>query len=164
MTAMRTQRSATLLLLLWIGVSSASAQTVSRSAGRGAWPQGGQERLIEIFLDHATAELNLTLEQRTQLGVVLSETMDRRAELARTQFQLHREIREALSNPATEDDQFRRLTDAILAVKRQEVDLLDWQEGRLLEVLTPRQTLRFMMLQQQLAQRIEEMRKKKRNP
>lgn len=141
------------------GVAPAFSQTAADRAGREGRPQQGQERLIETFLDHATTELNLDVEQRSGLEQVLRETMDRRGELARSQAQLRREIREALSDPATADEDFRRLAGAILDVRRQEVELLDWQEGRLLEVLTPRQTLRFMLIQQQLAQRIDDVRK-----
>jgi hypothetical protein len=135
------------------------SQSAAQPRGQERSAQQGQERVIEMFLDHATAELNLTVGQRSDLDRVLRETMGRRAELARSQTQVRRQVREALSDPATGDQRFRRLTGAILDVRRQEIELLDWQQGRLFDVLTPRQTLRFMLLQQQLAQRIEEMRK-----
>jgi hypothetical protein len=112
-----------------------------------------------MFLDQATIELNLSEEQHSGLEIVLQETMERRAELARGQSQLRREIMDVLSEPSTGADEFRRLADASLALKRQEVELLEWQQERLLDVLTPRQSLRFMLLQERLAQRIEAMRR-----
>ena len=121
-----------------------------------------------MFLDQATIELNLTEDQRSGLEVVLRETMERRAELARSQSQLRREITDGLSDPSTGGDEFRRLADASVALKQQEVELLRWQQGRLLDVLTPRQSLRFMQLQERLAQRIEAVRRNRarqpRNP
>jgi len=148
-------RSRTMMILALGSVLASPLPTFAQSTGqprgqeRSAQP--GQERVIEMFLDHATAELSLTVEQRAGLDRVLRETMGRRAELGGAQAQVRRQVREALSDPATGDDEFRRLAGAILDVRRQEIELLDWQEDRLFEVLTPRQTLRFMLLQQQLA-------------
>jgi hypothetical protein len=148
-------------LLLSLSLAGASAVSAQDAPGRGTNPQQAQQRVVEMFLDHATAELNLTAEQRSGLEVALQETMDRRGELARNQQQLRREIRDALSDPETADDEFRRLADASLMLKRQEVELLGWQQDRLLEELTPRQSLRFMLLQEQLAQRIQAMRRER---
>ncbi len=39
---------------------------------------------------------------------------------------------------------------------------MHWQQQRLTDVLTPRQSLRFMLLQERLAQRIEAMRRERR--
>jgi hypothetical protein len=139
----------------------AFGQAVSRPAGRSGNVQQAQDRLIERFLEHATTELDLTAEQRDNLRVVLRETMDRRGRLARDQAQLRREIGEALSDPTTNDETFRRLSNEVLDVKRQEVELLGWQERQLLDVLTARQTLRFMLMQQQLARRIEDLRRER---
>ena len=141
------------------GPSPGLSQQAARPRGQDRSTQEGQERVIEMFLDHATAELDLTVEQRAGLEGVLRETMSRRTELAQAQAQLRRRIREALSDPATPDQDFGLLAREILDVRRREIELLDWQEGRLLEVITPRQTLRFMLLQQQLAQRVEAMRR-----
>ncbi len=149
------------LALALAGPPPVLSQTTGQPRGQERSAPPGQERVIDMFLDHATAELNLTVEQRAGLDRVLRETMGRRAELGAAQAQVRRQVREALSDPATGDDEFRRLAGAILDVRRQEIELLDWQEDRLFEVLTPRQTLRFMLLQQQLAQRVEEMRRER---
>lgn len=147
------------LTMVLAGPSPGLSQQAAQPRGQDPSTRQGQERVIEIFLDHATAELGLTVEQRAGLESVLRETMSRRTELARSQAQLRRRIREGLSDPATPDQDFRSLAGEILDVRRQEIELLEWQEGRLLEVITPRQTLRFMLLQQQLAQRVEAMRR-----
>ncbi len=160
MKGTRNGRLVVMLLWLCLAVSSAKAQIPDEEMP--GEPPRQAERLIEMFLDHATAELNLTVEQRAGLEVALRETMARRAELSRGQFQLRRQIGETLANPASGDDEFRRLSEASLALKRQEVELLHWQQQRLLQVLTPRQSLRFMLLQERLAQRIEAMRRERR--
>jgi hypothetical protein len=152
---------AALLVLLPAVASGAAAQVPGQPGEPGELAQEAQERLIEMFLDRATIDLNLSAEQRGELEGVLRETMERRGELGRRQLQLHREIRESLADPATPDDRFRALTEAILSAKRDEVELLAWQRERLLEALTPRQTLRYLLLQQQLAERIERMRRKR---
>ncbi len=149
------------MLLLWLClVASPARAQIPDEEGPGETPQQA-ERLIQMFLDHATAELNLTVEQRAGLEVALRETMARRVELSRDQFQLRRRIGETLANPASGDDDFRRLSEASLALKRREVELLHWQQQRLTQVLTPRQALRFMLLQERLAQRIEAMRRER---
>lgn len=156
------------LMLALAFASTASAQNAGEPAADRELPQQAQERLIEVFLDQATIELNLTEDQRSGLEVVLRETMERRAELARSQSQLRREITDALSDPSTGDDEFQQLADASVALKQQEVELLRWQQRRLLDVLAPRQSLRFMLLQERLAQRIEAVRRNRarqpRNP
>ncbi len=149
------------MLLLWLCLAASSARAQLPDEERPGEPLQQAERLIQMFLDHATTELNLTVEQRAGLEVALRETMARRGELSRGQFQLRRQIGEALANPASGDDEFRRLSEASLALKRQEVELLHWQQQRLTQVLTPRQSLRFMLLQERLAQRIEAMRRER---
>jgi hypothetical protein len=150
------------MFVLALAVASPSP-VLSQSAAQPPGPERsarqGQDRVIEMFLDHATAELDLTAEQRGDLEGVLRETLARRRDLAQSQARLRRQIREALADPTTDEREFRRLAGAILDVRRQEIELLEWQEGRLLEVMSPRQTLRFMLLQQQLAQRVEAMRR-----
>lgn len=152
--------AACMLALALAGPPPAHSQSSAQARGQDSAPQG-QERVIKMFLDHATAELDLTVEQRAGVERVLRETMTRRAELARSQARLRREVREALSDPSTADQEFQRLAGGILEVRRREIDLLEWQEGRLLEVITPRKTLRFMLLQQELAQRVEAMRRER---
>jgi Spy/CpxP family protein refolding chaperone len=149
---------ATTVAILFFCASVAAAQT--DAADREAMQQ--QERLIETFLDHATTELNLTVEQRGQLRQVLEETMDRRAELARSQIELRRQIRDALADPSSGDERFRRLAESTLELRNRDVELLRWQQERLLQVLTPRQALRFMLMQERLAQRIAELRRSRR--
>lgn len=159
MTDWRSKTAAICTLVLALAAPPpASSQSAAQPRDQDSAPQG-QERVVEMFLDHATAELDLTVEQRAGLERVLRETMTRRTELAQSQARLRRDVREALSDPATADQEFRRLAGGILDVRRQEIDLLEWQEGRLLEVMPPRKTLRFMLLQQELAQRVEAMRR-----
>ncbi len=153
-------RTTLLPVALFLTLTSvASAQGPGTSARPGRSVQQAHQQLIDRFLDHATVELDLSEEQRSGLEAVLQQTLQRRSELARSQAQLRREIMDALSDPSTGPDEFRRLGDASLALKGREAELLGWQQGQLLDVLTPRQSLRFMLLQERLAQRIEAMRR-----
>lgn len=139
--------------LLTLGVTS-GATAQERESG-----EAGEGRLLRMFLDHATIELDLTGEQRDGLARVLRETFARRARLAREGRELQRGIRAALSDPSTADEDFQRLSQAGLDLKRRELELLAWQRQRVGEVLAPRQTLRFLLMQEQLARRIEAMRR-----
>jgi len=155
----RLARSAALLTLFTaVTVSLASAQNPGPPPAREQ-EQREQSRLLEMFLDQATIELDLSAEQRQGLQRALRETFVRRARLAREGRELQRSIREALADPSSDDAVFERLSEASLDLKRRELDLLDWQRGRLAEVLTARQTLRFMLMQEQLARRIQAMRR-----
>lgn len=148
-----------------LGASTASAQgnPPRGGAGQGAGQQEvDQERLMERFLDLATTELNLSAEQRDQLGVVLQEASERRRGLGRRQMQLRRDISQALADPTTEASEFTRLAERFLTLQHEGLEIQEWQRDRVLEVLTPRQTLRFMLLQERLARRIQEMRRGQR--
>lgn len=152
---------ALLLALVLAGVETTLAQ--SPNGVRNPEPdQEAQGRLIQRLLDHATAELNLSADQRARLQEVLVETMERRQELERHQGQLAHEIQRALSDPTSGEEEFRRLADEKVAVGRQNVELGEWQQARLAEFLTSRQLLRFMLMQERLAQRIQEMRRNRR--
>ena len=152
---------AALLALILICAPSAVAQTATdRPTGAAQGPSEAQ--LVERLLDYATAELNLTVEQRDGLGSVLTETMEKRRALARNQSQLNHQIREALSDPSTAAEEFQRLAGASLSMRREGLELIAWQQGRLREILTPRQSLRFLMMQDRLARRIEEVRRDRR--
>lgn len=144
-----------------LGASTASAQGNPPRGGAGQ-QEVDQERLMERFLDLATTELNLSAEQRDQLGVVLQEASERRRGLGRRQMQLRRDISQALADPTTEASEFTRLAERFLTLQHEGLEIQEWQRDRVLEVLTPRQTLRFMLLQERLARRIQEMRRGQR--
>jgi hypothetical protein len=138
-------------------IALCSLLTLGVASDAGA--QEGEGRLLRMFLDHASVELDLTPEQRDELGQILRETFARRTRLAREARELQRAIRTALSDPSTADESFRRLSQTSLDLKRRELELLAWQRERVGGVLAPRQTLRFLLMQEQLARRIEAMRR-----
>ena len=119
-------------------------------------------RLVERFLDLATVELNLSVAQREALGGIMEETSQRRRDLGRAQVQLRRDIQRALSDPATESETFARLIERRFELQARGLELQRWQRERIGQALTPRQTLRFMLMQERLAQRVEAMRRGKR--
>jgi Spy/CpxP family protein refolding chaperone len=120
--------------------------------------QQGHQRLRQRFMDVATEQLDLSERQRAEVGRIFDGTMERRMELVRDQTELQRRIMAALRDPATQDADFRRLVERITELKRREVELLEWQQSQLSRVLEPRQTLRFLLLQQRVAERIQRAR------
>ena len=94
--------------------------------------------------------------------MVLQEASERRRGLGRRQMQLRRDISQALADPTTEASEFTRLAERFLTLQHEGLEIQEWQRDRVLEVLTPRQTLRFMLLQERLARRIQEMRRGQR--
>lgn len=119
-------------------------------------------RLVERFLDLATMELNLSVEQREALVRIMEETSQRRRDLGRAETQLRRDIQRALSDPATQSETFARLIERRFELQARGLELQRWQQERIAQALTPRQTLRFMLMQERLAQRVEAMRRGKR--
>lgn len=142
-------------LALLLVAAGAEAQEAS---ARGQDDPLMQGRLIERFLDMATTQLNLTVEQREGLNRVLREAAERRSALGRGQRELQGAIQHALADPATPEEQFAQLSQRMLELQREGHQLQVWQRERLAEILTPRQVLRFMLLQEHLVRRIEEMR------
>ncbi len=140
------------LLLVAVG---AEAQEASARRQDDPLMQG---RLIERFLDMATTQLDLTVEQREGLNRVLREAAERRSALGRGQRELQGAIQSALADPATQEEQFAQFSQRMLELQREGLQLQVWQRERLLEILNPRQVLRFMLLQEHLVRRIEEMR------
>lgn len=106
------------------------------------------------FLDYATAQLDLNTEQRAGLSRVVRQTMERRRDLVRRRLELRRRVRAALADPSADPSDFKRLTEDIAHLKRDEADLIDWQRRELGDVLDPRQTLRFLMMEQRMAERV----------
>ena len=83
---------------------------------------------------------------------------ERRSALGRGQRELQGAIQSALADPATQEEQFAQFSQRMLELQREGLQLQVWQRERLLEILNPRQVLRFMLLQEHLVRRIEEMR------
>lgn len=124
----------------------------------GAAPALAQEagaRLKARFLDHVTTELDLDREQREALEEIFDRTIERRRQLARDGLALRGRIRDALSRPTTPDETFRELTEALIQQRIREAESLSWQREELARILTPRQTLRFILMQQRVARRVE---------
>jgi hypothetical protein len=149
-----------LFLTLLAGCASPLAAQKPDEPPRSLEVRQRSAQLVQAFVDQATIELGLTSEQRSGLEDVLDETLERRYDLGRRQLELQRRIREALADPQRDDAEIRRLADSVLVLKRQEVELLSWQQRRLDAILSPRQALRFLLMQERLAQRIEELRRR----
>lgn len=144
-------RSAWMILVMMLVTLGTALPTPAQQSGRP---------LKERFLDHATAELALSSDQRDRLDELFDRAMERRRDLVREQFQLRRQISEALSDPSTPDLEFTRLSARIAELKQAEADLIEWQRNELSTILRPRQALRFFLLQQRLAERIQDARRR----
>ncbi len=149
------------VLSKWFLAVTAAVLSASAGLAQGGRGAGGrdQEDLIDRFLNLATSELNLTVEQRSSLGAILQEVAEQRRELGRGQMELQRDIQAALTDPATEEGTFAALANRRFEIQRQGIALQERQRERVAEVLTARQTLRFILMQERLARRIEAMRR-----
>ena len=125
-------------------------------------PQGGRNRpdmerqLRERFEAMVQRELGLGDEQAAVLREAVAEFQEDRGALAQRQRELQRRLRSTGS--ILSEDEARSVLDELVAVKQEEVRLLELEQARLLEVLSPQQLVRFYTLREQLGARIRQLR------
>ena len=146
----------------WIWLLAAAGAFL-HPLGVEALRPGPQERpelerqLRERFEGMVARELGLDPGTAAQLREVSAEFVEPRRELSRRQRQLQMRMRS--TGTILSEDRAREVLDELVAVKRDEVDLLKMEQERLLEILTPPQLVRFYSLREQFAQRIQRLRR-----
>lgn len=117
--------------------------------------------LMHRFLDRASRELDLSEEQRQKLVQEFRGIHERRRGLVSEQAQLRRELHELASRDAVTDEEARRLLGRAAQLKAREAELWRQEQEQIGHVLTPRQQLRFLIMQERFAQRVHEMRERR---
>jgi Spy/CpxP family protein refolding chaperone len=135
-------KTGTFLLLAFLAVPAAAG--AQQGPPRGGPPSAEQRaeleaRVVQRFIQQTSAELALNPETATRLEQVFREAMTERRQLARSAADLRGRLQRSVGNPATTDAQFARLLDELEAVRLREHEVMQREQGRLAELLTPRQ-------------------------
>jgi hypothetical protein len=115
-----------------------------------------EQRIQRQFQERLSRELALTTEQRDELATVLRDYATARAELLPRRRALGLEIRELLEGDRSEDRALELIRD-LREIREAEAELLEEEEDRLLEVLTPIQVLRLQALRDQFGEQIRSL-------
>lgn len=115
-----------------------------------------EQRIQRQFQERLARELELTADQREDLADVLRDYATARAELLPRRRALGLEMRELLEGDQSEDRALELLRE-LRDIREAEADLLEEEEDRLLEVLTPIQVLRLQSLRDQFGEQIRSL-------
>lgn len=139
-----------------LGVPSSDAVAQVGRLGGNPNRAAIEQRIQRQFQERLARELELTSEQRQELATVLRDYATARAELLPRRRALGLEIRELLEGDQSEDralELIRELRD----LREAEADLLEEEEDRLLDVLSPIQVLRLQALRDQFGEQIRSL-------
>jgi hypothetical protein len=111
------------------------------------------QRIERQFQERLARELELSEDQREELTEVLRDYATARSELLPRRRAIGLEIRELLEGDQSEDRALELIQD-LREIRREEADLLEEEEDRLLDVLSPIQVLRLQALRDQFGEQI----------
>jgi hypothetical protein len=120
--------------------------------------------------DTLERDVRAALTRRVQAVLGASDDQMRRLEPINRRFEAERrtllleergtrgELRTALQLPAPDQALVGRLLDRLFALQRRRLDLLEREQRELATVLTPSQRARYLVLQDEVRRRVEDMR------
>ena len=153
-----------LAVLLLAGLDGVSAQRPGRRLPPGARDQRGrmEQRIQARFDGLVRDQLELSDQQGRQLGDLVEGFRQRREELALKEGQSRRRLTrrgEAIREGREFSDEEASVTlEAIIALREEETRLFREEQEALAGVLTPQQLIRFIVMREELAERIQRIR------
>jgi hypothetical protein len=153
-------------LALAAGQSSAQLPPQTLPAAQQQPPNRLQleRRVQQAFAQRVRNELGLNAQQATQLGEATLGFQNERQNLIRRENELRRRYRMEAGGggraaaAAMPDAQAIEILNELKALRAAELDLYTREQARLLQVLTPGQVVRYYLLREQLADRINGLR------
>jgi hypothetical protein len=149
---------------------SAQLPPQQQPGARGALPQANrlqmERRLQQAFAQRVRVELGLNPAQATALGDATLGFQRERQDLVRRENELRRRYRMEAAEaggaragaPAVPDAEALEILRELRALRAAELDLYTREQERLLQLLTPAQVVRYYLLREQLADRINGLR------
>lgn len=151
-------------LLLALVVGSAGALAAQQGP-----PQRGpidreqvERRIMAQFRTLVERELGTDSVTTSALFEVVGELQDERRALQMREFRLQRRL--GGTGVYLSEEQSAEALEEFMALKREELRLLEIEHERLSEVLTPPQLLRFYVLREEMGERIRRLRGGDRGP
>lgn len=119
--------------------------------------------ILHRFLGRASHELELSEEQRGRFEHEFRGIQEKRRSLIAEQHALRRRLTRLAAGRATSDtsdEEARELLRRAGELKVREAELWREEQERLGRILSPRQHVRFLMMQERFAQRVRDMRRR----
>ena len=139
-----------------------AAAALPSSAAAQQAPAAQQQRFRQAIGRIVQKQLDLTDEQAQRLAQVNARYEQERRQLAVQEREVRQLVREEMLNGEQADqDRVSRGIDRMLKVQRQRVDIVEREQKELATFLSPVQRARFLVLQDQLRRRLEEMRRQR---
>jgi Spy/CpxP family protein refolding chaperone len=155
-----------LLVALLAGLAAAQpalAQTDSPAIPRPDHRPALEQKLRTRWLGVVRERLQLTDAQMARLEETNRHFSAQRTALNQAERGIRREMRGQLSGTATADDKrLAVLIDSLLDIQRQRLEIVRGEQRELAMFMTPLQRVRYLALQEQLRQRIEALRQRRR--
>ncbi|HEX5074050.1 MAG TPA: hypothetical protein VFW03_12615 [Gemmatimonadaceae bacterium] len=153
-------------LCLILGASPVSAQRVSSAQSQpGAPAQQGralERQFRERFAEVVKRRLNLDDTQMQQLGRVNDRFESDRMQLLRDERRARQALRaEVLAGDSADQKKVAGLLDEMLTIQRRRLDLTESEQRELAAFMTPTQRAQYFAIQDQLRQRLENLRRQR---
>ncbi|HUG02593.1 MAG TPA: hypothetical protein VML95_12065, partial [Longimicrobiales bacterium] len=117
-----------------------------------------ERRFHERFLDISRRRLDLEERQTERLGEILERGWRARHALQRELAAERERFQEAIGNPDTTDEEFRRRLDAMEQLRSREYELWRSEQRALAEFMTPRQRAMFVQMQMRMNDAVRDVR------
>ena len=153
-------------LCLILAVSPARAQRANAvEAQPGAPAQQGralERQFRERFAEVVKRRLNLDETQMQQLGRVNDRFERDRVQLLREERRARQALRaEVLAGDSADQKKVAGLLDQMLTIQRRRLDLTESEQRELATFMTPTQRAKYFAIQDQLRQRLENLRRQR---
>ena len=152
-------------LCLIVGASPARAQRANSLEGQPGAPGQGralERQFRERFAEVVKRRLNLDDTQMQQLGRVNDRFESDRMQLLRNERRARQALRaEVLAGDSANQKKVAGLLDELLTIQRRRLDLTENEQRELATFMTPMQRAKYFAIQDQLRQRLENLRRQR---
>lgn len=160
-----TQRTKLMLLagfaLSLMTVTPLEGQRGRRGGRRGPPPpeRAGLQQRVRVRMDEMIRErLDLTEKEWEEIGDEARGFEQERGALMRQEQALRLRVDALLLEGSEDDEEAGEILDRLITLRRQELELFQREQERLLEILSPSQLVRFQNMREQLGEQIRRLR------
>lgn len=160
-----TQRTKLMLLagfaLSLMTVTPLEGQRGRRGGRRGPPPpeRAGLQQRVRVRMDEMIRErLDLTEKEWEEIGDEARGFEQERGALMRQEQALRLRVDALILEGSEDDEEAGEILDRLITLRRQELELFQREQERLLEILSPSQLVRFQNMREQLGEQIRRLR------
>lgn len=117
-----------------------------------------QQQVVERLLQNVQAQTGMTEEQFDRYREIARRSIEARNEIRRRERELWRELEgEMRPGVAADEDQVLELIDALVAVGREKVELVESEQQEYAEFLTPVQRAQLLIVHRRFERNIQQI-------